>query len=284
MNKVAICADSTIDLCPELIEKYGIHIIPLTVNFDNGESYHDGVDINPKMLYQKVKELNSLPHSAAVTPGEFMVKFEELLDEGYDIVWTGIGAKFSRCYENAKMIAEELDLNRIEIVDSANLSSGTSLLVLKACKLREEGKNCHEIAEEMRRLAPLVRSQFAIETMEYLHKGGRCSGVARFLGSVLKIKPIILVRDGGMVVGKKPLGKMKVAMDLQMQMALADKDNIDMDTIFITHSEAFEAAKYFIEEAKKNFPEANIIETNAGCVVSTHCGPGTIGILYLLKK
>lgn len=282
MNKVAIVADSTVDLTPELINENKIKILPLTVNFNN-ESYHDGFDITTKELYKKIKEKNELPHTAAVTPGEFMQAFEELINAGYDIIFTGIGAKMSKSYENACLVSKEFPEGRIEVVNSDNLSTGTGLLVMKACKWRDEGKDVHEIANLMRETVPYIRSQFVIDTLEYLHKGGRCSGVARLFGTMLKIHPLIEVRDGTMRVGAKPRGKMFTAMDKLVEMLKADAGNIDEDIIFITHSESADGASYLMPIVKNLHPTAKIIETRAGCVISTHCGAGTIGILYILK-
>ena len=138
MNKVVIVADSTCDLSPELIKKNDIRIVPLTVNFSD-EVYYDGKDINTEKLYQLVTEKGVLPHTAAATPGEFLVLFEDLLEQGYDIVYTGIGAKLSKSFENAVMMAKEVNPDRIEVVDSANLSTGIGLVLMKACKWRDEG-------------------------------------------------------------------------------------------------------------------------------------------------
>ena len=135
----------------------------------------------------------------------------------------------------------------------------------------------------MREEVEYVRSQFVVDTMEYLHKGGRCSSVAKLFASILKIKPIIVVRDGKMGVGEKARGKMEVCLDRLLEMVLQDKDNIDLSRVFITHSEADSYCEYLNVKLKEALPEANIISTRAGCIVSTHCGQGTIGILYTLK-
>ena len=282
MNKVLIVVDSTCDLSKELIEANDLRIIPLSVNFSE-EIYYDGKDITTEKLYQLVAEKGVLPHTAAATPGEFMVLFEDLLDEGYDIVYTGIGAKLSKSFENALMISKEYDHNRIVVVDSANLSTGIGLLVMKACKWRDEGKDIHEIARLMREEVPYVRSQFVVETMEYLHKGGRCSGVAKFFGTMLGIRPLIAVRDGSLGVAAKPRGKMKVALEKMLEMLINEGDNVDDSCIFITHSIAPESCDYLLQRVKEIRPNANIYVTEAGCVISTHCGQGTIGVLYTIK-
>lgn len=282
MNKVVIVADSTCDLSPELIKENDILIIPLTVNFSD-EVYYDGKDINTEKLYQLVTEKGVLPHTAAATPGEFLVLFEDLLEQGYDIVYTGIGAKLSKSFENAVMMAKEVNPDRIEVVDSANLSTGIGLVLMKACKWRDEGKNVHEIAQLMREEVPYVRSQFVVETMDFLHKGGRCSGVAKFFGTMLGIKPLIAVRDGSLGVFAKPRGKMKVGLEKMLEILIEAGDSVDDSCIFVTHSIAPESCEYLLRRVREIRPNANIIETKAGCVISTHCGPGTIGVLFTIK-
>lgn len=282
MSKIVIMTDSTCDLSQELIEKNNIVVIPLFVNFSFAE-YKDGVNITTPKLYELVEEHNELPKTAAVSIAEFINMFEKYLTDDNEIIYMGIAQTMSRTYENALMAAQEVNEDRIHVINSANLSTGIGLQLLKACKYRDEGRPVPEIIKCLNKNSTLVRSQFAIEKMDYLHKGGRCSGVTKFVGTVLKIKPIIVVREGKMDVGKKPIGKMKAALDAMLKMAEADKDNIDLDNIIITHSMADEACQYLNEKAKEMFPEANIITTNAGCVISSHCGPGTIGILYMLK-
>ena len=283
MNKVVIIVDSTCDLPKEIIEKNNLVIVPLTVNFPD-ESYYDGVDITTPQLYKMVSERGILPKTAAITLGEIYNVFEKWIDAGYDIVYTGISSQMSKSHENAVMMSKEFPEGRIEVVDSGNLSTGIGLLVVKACTWREEGKDVHEIARLMREEVSYVRSQFVVDTMEYLHKGGRCSSVAKLFGTILKIKPLIVVRDGKMSVGGKPRGKMEVCLDKLVEMVIADKDNIDLSTVFVTHSEADSSCEYLTAKVKEVLPEANVVESRAGCIISTHCGQGTLGILYIKKE
>jgi DegV family protein with EDD domain len=282
MNKVVIIVDSTCDLPKDVIESNKIEIVPLTVNFPD-ETYYDGIDITTPELYKMVSEKGILPKTAAITLGEIYNIFEKWIDAGYDIIYTGISSHMSKSYENAVMMSKEFADGRIEVVDSGNLSTGIGLLVLKACKWRDEGKDVHEIARLMRETVPHVRSQFIVDTMEYLHKGGRCSSVAKLFGTILKIKPLIVVREGKMSVGGKPRGKIEACLDKLVEMVELDKDNIDLDTVFVTHSEADESCAYLSEKVKEVLPEANLMTSRAGCIISTHCGPGTIGVLYILK-
>jgi DegV family protein with EDD domain len=282
MNKTVIIVDSTCDLSPELIKENELVIVPLTVNFPD-ESYHDGVNITTAELYEKVAEKGMLPKTAAITIGEIYAIFEKYIEEGYDIVYTGISSSMSKSYENAVLTSKEFPEGRIEVVDSQNLSTGIGLVVLKGCKARNEGKNVHEIAEVMRDTVPYVRSQFMVDTMEYLHKGGRCSSVAKLFGTILKIKPIIAVREGKMSVCAKPRGKTEIALDCMLDIFREDAANIDTDCIFVTHSMADESCAYVTEKVKEIRNDVPVFETHAGCVISTHCGPGTIGVLYILK-
>jgi DegV family protein with EDD domain len=135
----------------------------------------------------------------------------------------------------------------------------------------------------MRETIPYVRSQFIVDTMEYLHKGGRCSSVAKLFGTILKIKPLIVVREGKMSVGGKPRGKIEACLDKLVEMVVEDKENIDLDAVFVTHSEADSSCEYLTGKVKEVLPEANLLTSRAGCIISTHCGPGTIGVLYILK-
>lgn len=282
MNKVVIIVDSTCDLPKEVIEQNEIVIVPLTVNFSDS-SYHDGVDITTPQLYKLVAEKNELPKTAAITLGEINAIYEKYINLGYDIIYTGIGSSMSKSYENAVMMSKEFPEGRIHVVDSMNLSTGIGLLIMKASKWRTEGKSAAEIAELMREEVPYVKSQFIVDTMEYLHKGGRCSGVAKLFGTILKIKPLIVVRDGKMGVGGKPRGKIEACLDKLVEMVIEDKENIDLSQVFVTHSEADDYCEYLLARVKEVLPEANIMTSRAGCIISTHCGQGTIGVLYTLK-
>ncbi len=282
MEKIKIVTDCTSDLSEELIEKHNIHTVPLIVNI-GGKSYKDKEEINTKELFEKVKEYDELPKTSALTPHTYYELFKDLIDQGYSVLYMGIGSGFSSCYQNSMIASEDLPKDKLRIVDSANLSSGIGLLLLKAAKFRDEGNSLNEIADKLEVLVPKVRTMFSIDTLEYLHKGGRCSGTARFFGSMLKIKPIIRVVDGKMVVAKKPRGKYKVALDAQLDYFMHDKDNIDPENIFITHCLAHdEDIEYLKEKITQTIDVKNLHVTNASSVISTHCGPRTIGILYIV--
>lgn len=280
---IRIITDSTSDLGSELLTKLNIEVIPLSVNFSNS-SYLDGIEITTEDLYKKVEEYDELPKTSAIPIPVFEEVFKKYVSMGDEVIYTGISKQMSRTYENAYLASVSVDENKVKVVDSMNLSTGIGLILMKACKYRDQGDSLNVIVEKMNRDVKLVLSQFAIEKMDYLHKGGRCSSIAAIAGKVLKIKPIIAVRDGKMHVQKKPIGKMKIALDAMIKQIIADKDRLDTDCIFITHSIAYESCAYIKEILEKEFPNINIYTTLAGCVISSHCGRGTIGILYMVKE
>lgn len=280
--KIKIITDSTNDLDAETIQKKDILVLPLYVQFSD-ESFQDGVDITTPELYQKVEDKNELPKTAAVPMEVFHETFSKYVNDGYDVIFMGISKQMSRTYENAVLAAREISNEHIFVVDSMNLSTGIGLLVLKACKYRDQGLSALEISEQLKIDAEHVLSQFAIERMDYLYKGGRCSGMAKLFGTLLKIKPIIAVRDGKMHVAKKPHGKMKVALDLMIEQLKNDLPRLDKDVVIITHSLAYEYCDYIQHQLKQILEDVPILCTVAGCVISSHCGQGTIGILYMIK-
>lgn len=281
MGKVVIITDSTCDLSEKLIKENNIKVIPLYVSFD-ADIYKDGVEINSEKLYELVKNNKKLPKTSACSVGDFIAIFNEYLQEGYEVFYTGIGGKLSSTYANSLLAKEELDTDKVQVSDSCNLSSGTGLLLLKAAKFAKEGKNAKEIKAEIDALVPNVRSKFVVESLEYLHKGGRCSGVARFFGTMARLKPVITVENGKLDVLAKPIGKRK-GLKVMLDDILANKDNIHNDCVMVTHTYAQEDADYLKEVLNSEIPQAHVEETTAGCVISSHCGKGTIGILYIAK-
>lgn len=282
MNKIKIITDSTCDLSPELVKSLDLEIIPLNVTIGD-ETYRDLVELTTEDLYKKVDETGVMPKTAAVSPALLEDVFKKYVDLGYDVIFTGIGSKFSVTFNNAVIASQ--DMPNVYCIDSANLSSGTGLIILKIGKLISEGKSASEIKEYVEaNVVPNVRSAFAINTFEYLHKGGRCTGITKLLGTMLKIKPIIEVRDGEMHVAKKPLGKMKKAIKIILEDVVEHADSVDTDCIMCTHSLNDEMADYIIPKIKAALPSVEAVHnTKAGCVISSHCGQGTIGILYVLK-
>ncbi|MDD2258731.1 MAG: DegV family protein [Bacilli bacterium] len=281
MNKIKIITDSTTDLSKELYDKYDIEVLPLFVTIGE-ETYKDFYEIDAKKLYDLVEKHKTFPKTAAITPLVLEQTFQKYIDQGYDILFTSIGSGFSMTFNNAKIAASLVEKDRVFLVDSQNLSSGTSLLIFKMIKYIKQGLSAKEVSEMVQDFSKNVRSQFAINSFDYLHKGGRCSGTAKFVGTALRLKPIIKVVDGGMMVGKKPIG-FKKALNTMLEDTKKDLERIDKDVVFVTHSLNYEDAEY-LKECLINMGLKNIITTCAGAVISTHCGEKTIGILYLVKE
>ena len=281
MRKINIISDCTSDLTPELLEKYNIRVFPLFITFGE-ESYRGGVDLTTKQLFELIKQKDMLPHTASVSPQYFVDLVKEYpTDE--DVIYMGISGGISGTFNNACLAREECP--NFYPIDSGNLSTGIGLLLLKAAKYRDQGLSAAEIVDKIEEIKPRVRTQFAIDTLDYLHKGGRCSGTARLIGTLLKIKPIIKVVDGKMVVAKKPIGNYKKALDVLLEMFDADIEHIDPDFVFVTHPDTHVDAIYLMDELnKRNVQIDNLVETNASSVIAAHCGPRTIGILYIVKE
>lgn len=281
MARVKIFSDSTCDLPPDLIVQSQIGIVPLYVLFDD-VSYGDGVDITIPVLYEKVKETGILPTTAAPSPGEFIRAFAPWVEAGEDIVYIGLSSQFSATINNARLAAQEFPPGRVEVVDSQNLSTGIGLLVMRAADFAAEGLDAPSIAENIRSLRAKVRTEFIIDTLEYLHKGGRCSGITRFIGGVLQIRPSVRVVDGGMVPAQKFRGSRAKALQGLVKGVLAAKERISPERVFVTHSIS-EDAPYLQRELEKKAGVKEVLISQAGCVISSHCGPNAIGILYIEK-
>ena len=275
---VKITCDSTADL-EALFRKRNIDVLPLIVTLGE-KSYHDGVDVTPPDIFTFVKENNVLPKTAARNEDDFYTFFKQYVDYGDSVIHFNISSKFSASNEMAKKAASRL--NNVFVIDSYNLSTGTGLLAMHACDMAEAGASAEEIVKSVNARIPYVQASFVVDTMEYLRKGGRCSGIASFAASVLKIKPTILVKDGGMVVGKKYMGNFDKVILKYVADTLNSFNNPDYTRIFVTHTYASdETVSSVIQEIKKLAPFKEIIETKAGCTVTSHCGKNTLGILYI---
>lgn len=282
MRKVIISVDSTSDLSEGTIRYYGMVVVPLYITFGD-ELLKDGIDITSEELYEKVAQIKQLPKSAAPSPDDYIKKFQPLLEKEFDVVHISIGSGFSASYQNACSAAKELPENRVFIIDGENLSTGSGLLALKAAKYRGEGLTAIEIFEAVNQLRGKVRSQFVIDTLEYLHKGGRCSGMSKILGTLLKIKPNIKVVNNTMQVARKARGT-KQGLKMMISDVESDFVYMDLDYIIIGHSRAEkEAMRIYEALLERGIKRETILIVEPGCVVSAHCGPGTVGVMYLLK-
>lgn len=280
---VKIISDSTCDLSKDLLEKYDIAITPLTVTLGS-RSGRDGTDITPEDIYAYVEKTGELSKTSAVSTGEYKQCFQYWRDLGFEIVHINISSKLSVSYQNACTAAEEI--GGVYPVDSENLSTGQGHLVLYAAELAQTGASAEEIAEACRKLAPRTEASFVVESIEYLKKGGRCSSVAALGANLLHIRPCIEVSDGGMKPGKKYHGKIGHVIRSYVDDRLKDRRDIDTRRIFITHTRCDEQ---ILEDVRTMirfyFPDMEeIIETAAGATITTHCGPGTLGILFIRKS
>ena len=279
--RVKIISDSTCDLSPELLERYDIAITPLCVIKD-GKEFHDGVDITPADIFTHVDGGGELCSTAAVSQFEYTEMFTRYAKEYDEVVQINIGSNFSCCYQNACLAAQEFD--NVFVVDSGNLSTGQGLLVVSAAKLAQQGVSGIEIAERVRALVPKVEASFLIDRLDYMQKGGRCSTVAALGANLLKLKPCIEVREGKMSVCKKYRGSFEKCIRQYVKERLDGRTDIAGDLAFITHpacqKNVVDAA---MEEAARYGAFDEVIETHAGCTVSCHCGPDTLGILFVRK-
>ncbi|MDF2628623.1 MAG: hypothetical protein K0R39_2454 [Symbiobacteriaceae bacterium] len=285
MAAIKIITDSTADLGPELARRHEVTVVPLTVQFDQ-ESYLDGVDMNTERLFRMVGERKRLPTTASPSPGAFHAAFSAAAADGSDVIFIGISSKFSSTVQNARIAADMLPEGRVTVFDSANLSTGIGLLVLLATDMVRAGRSRTEIIAALEEARPKVRSTFVIDTLEYLHKGGRCSGVQALAGALLHIRPMIAVVDGGMTVAGKTRGARQKALDAMLERFAQDAGAglIRPDRVFLTHTGVHEDALYLADQVRRLLPGVGeVAETAAGSVVGSHCGPGTIGVLYVLK-
>ena len=279
---VKIISDSTCDLSKELIEKYNVDILPLHIVLGEVE-YKDGEEISPDKIYEWADANKTTPKTSAIAITDVMDTYEKWLKEYDEIVIFSISGKMSTTVNVMRMGAEELEMeDRIFVVDSENLSTGSGLLVIEAAIMAQGGKNASEIVACLKELKPRVKASFVVDTLTYLHRGGRCSGVAALAGSALKLHPKIVVEDGAMKPDKKYRGKMKKVIldytkEMEPQFLAAKKDRV-----FITHSgcetEVLESVQEYLDSLHY-FDE--ILVTRAGGVISSHCGPGTLGVLFI---
>lgn len=277
-KKIILSADSTCDLTSELFEKYNISRLPLYITFGE-ESFRDGVEITPDELYQKVKETDTLPKTSAVSVGDFIEYFGKLLEEADQVIHFSISSALSCTFQNATLASAEFE-GRVFLVDTLNLSTGEALTVLHAAELLKADKTAEEIVADCESYAKRVDASFIVDKLEFLHKGGRCSALTALGANLLSIKPCIEVSGGKMDVGKKYRGKFKAVLQKYVEERLASGD-IDTSRIFVTHAGCADDVVETVYAAVKDsgiFKE--VLLTRAGCTISSHCGPDTLGILF----
>lgn len=279
---IKIIADSTCDLSKEIIEKHDISILPLHIHLGD-EEYKDGVNIGSEEIYSWSDENKSTPQTAAPSITDVMGVFKKHIDAGDEIIAFSISDDMSTSGNIMRLVSKELESeDLIHVINSANLSTGIGLLVLEAAIMAEEGKSVKEVVDHIEQLKPRVSASFVVDTLTYLHRGGRCNGVARLAGGVLKLHPSIVVENGKMGVGKKYRGKMSSVIMSYVKDMEDDLKHAKTDRIFITHSGC---EQNIIDQVYDYLSELNtfneILITQAGGVISSHCGPGTLGVLFI---
>ena len=279
---VRIISDSTCDLSPMLISKYDITIIPLHVLLGD-EEYEDGVNISPDQIYQWSEASRQTPKTSAPSIESAIQCMKPFLDQGDELICFSISESMSTSANTMRLAAAELGKeDMVTVINSANLSTGIGLLVIEAAIMAGQGIGRDKIQEQILRIIPLVRSSFVVDSMVYLRRGGRCSAITALAGSALRIHPEIIVSEGSMIVGKKYRGKMdrviiKYAEDLKPFLLHGKKDRV-----FITHSGCSRQTIDLVRDYLHSLDYFDeILETRAGSVISSHCGPGTLGILYI---
>lgn len=282
MSNIKITADSTCDLPREFIEKYDISINPLYAVLGD-KSLRDGVEVTPDDIYDFVAKNGQLPKTSAGSVDDYMTLFKKYVDEGCDVVHVSLSSGLSSSYQNACIAASEV--GNVYVVDSLNLSTGSGLLVLDAVNMKAEGMAAADIADKLRENAALVKASFVLDKLDYMAMGGRCSSVAMLGANLLKIKPMIAVgADGKLSMVDKPRGQYLKALEKYIDKILADP-NINTKRAFVTHTKCDDGivdSVMDIVKAKNIFEE--VIDSAAGCVITSHCGPNTLGVIFELKN
>lgn len=283
MSRIQLVADSTCDLSPELREKYNIAIIPLCIVMED-KSYFDGEEITQEEIFQWSDRNRTTPKTAAASYERALAILKPFMDAGDEIIFFGISEQMSTTCNIIRLIGEDLHYDKLHVIDSMNLSTGIALQILYAAELVADGKTAKEIVERVEQRRGKVRSSFVVETLTYLARGGRCKAVTALLANTLKLKPQIIVERGAMGVSRKFRGKhpsviMKYVRELEPDLLLADPT-----CVFVTHAKCDEA---LVDEVVNYLSGLDyfgkIYVTNAGGVISSHCGPGTLGVLFYAR-
>lgn len=283
MARTIISTDSPADVPAEIRERYDIRVIPLHIILDD-DCFEDGVNIQPDDLYAFYKKTGRLPKTSAVSVAEYTDFFKELTQDGSSVVHISFSSALSATHQNARLAAEDFD--NVYIVDSKSLSTGIALLAIKAAQLAQDGLDAKTIAHEMEYKRKKVVTTFILDKLEFLYKGGRCSGVAMLGANVLGIKPSIVMADGKLQVGKKYRGKlencqMQYVRDLLEQYA----GRIDTDRAFLSRTAGVsdEQMKALQKEIHKTLKFKEYIVSTVGCTITSHCGERTFTFEFMLK-
>ena len=281
MSKIVITCDDANDLGIKFWEENNISVLPVLVQL--GEKEYRGLgEVTPQMIFDFVEETGVLPKTAARNIEEFKEFFKPILEKGYEIIHIAMSSKISSTYNFARLAAEELE--GVYVIDSLSLSSGVGLQIIYCDKLIKQGLKAEEIVKRINNSRELVQTSFVVDTLDYLYKGGRCNGVSAFVGGMLKLRPQIKMLEGSMSPGKKYRGKMEKVVKDYVRDILSENSDYDDELLFVTHSFAensvVESAIQEVKELTKDRPFKNIIVNTAGPTITSHCGKGTLGILY----
>ena len=280
--KIKLFSDSTCDLTDDLIRKYDIGIIPLHVIMD-GTSYDDSINIRPRQIYEWSDRSGITPTTSAPSVGEIEELLKPYLNEYDQFVLFSIASGVSSSNQVMRMAVNYLGIaDRTLVVDSQNLSTGIGQLLIRTVQMIENGKDISEIEPVLSQLIPKVRCSFIVDTLTYLYRGGRCSGLSAVAGAALKIHPQVSVSDGKLIPGKKYRGKMRSVLLNYLEDLKPQLENADRSRVFITHSGSDAQIIETIREKLQNeYGFKEILVTQAGCVISSHCGPNTLGVIFI---
>ena len=278
---IKIISDSTCDLSPELLKAHDISLVPLTV-IKNDEEFKDGVTITPQVIFDHVAAGGSLCTTSANSVGEYEEMFAKYAKDYDGIIHINIGSGFSSCYQNACLAAE--DYPNVRVVDSMNLSTGQGLVVLEAVRLAKTATDLDQLANELREYTSRVEASFLLSRLDYMVKGGRCSSAAALGANLLNLKPCIEVKGGKMSVVKKYRGNFEKCLPMYAKDRLESREDLDNGILFVTKTPVSDSSYEAVMNAVKEYGSFDTVyETNAGCTVSCHCGPGTLGLLFVRK-
>ncbi len=276
---VKIITDSCCDLSPELIAQFDIEVIPLSV-LVNGKNYQDGIDLNAAKLFKAVIQSGELPKTSAPS----VAAFSKVFSKYPEFIYIGISSKLSATYQSAHLALEALPNTQGTLIDSLTLSTGIGLLTLRAARMARVGHSLQAISQAVRDLIPKTNCAFVIDTLDYLYMGGRCSSLEHIIGSLLKLRPVIEARrDGTLGVREKVSGSRRKALNALLTNCEKHKHEIDPERVFITHAACPEDAALLKSELETILNVQELCITEAGSTISSHCGPNTIGILYLSR-
>ncbi len=279
MGKILISADSACDLFPDLYTQFNIHIIPLSINME-GKSYLDGIEIKPDDIYASVLRCKRIPATSAPAPGTFYMAWKPYIQQGYEIVHLSMNSRFSCSYQNAKIAAQEL--LGVSVIDTKSISTAMGLLILQAVRMRDEGASAQEITQCVRKMRKRLRTEFLLDTLEYAHKGGRCSVLQMFGANLLRLHPCLKLNERGeLSVSKKFRGSFSLAA-MEYTRYMLDFPHIDGKRVFVSHTGiSAPVLDRVTEQVKASGMFQEVLVTRSGCAISCHGGPNTLAVFYM---